>query len=164
MLDRWKEYRRRQRAALRESNRPSGLARVRSARWTSRTRARPADQRAAPDGGCHRDGGWDALSPEPARARGRFGAAGRPLNRQSPFYVGFVGAFGVIIALGLWHLLGRLSAVLTLIVVAFFLTLALDPIVQFLTPATSSARPRWRSSSPACWSSSPCSACWWCPP
>ena len=26
MLDRWKEYRRRQRAALRESNRPSGLA------------------------------------------------------------------------------------------------------------------------------------------
>ena len=63
----------------------------------------------------------------------RFGAAGRPLNRQSPFYVGFVGAFGVIIALGLWHLLGRLSTVLTLIVVAFFLTLALDPIVQFLT-------------------------------
>ena len=47
--------------------------------------------------------------------------------------MGFVGAFGVIIALGLWHLLGRLSAVLTLIVVAFFLTLALDPIVQFLT-------------------------------
>jgi predicted PurR-regulated permease PerM len=63
----------------------------------------------------------------------RFGPAGRPLNRQSPFYVGFVGAFGVIIALGLWHLIGRLSAVITLIVVAFFLTLALDPIVTFLT-------------------------------
>ena len=63
----------------------------------------------------------------------RFGQAGRPLNRQSPFYVGFVGAFGVIIALGLWHLIGRLSTVITLIVVAFFLTLALDPIVTSLT-------------------------------
>jgi predicted PurR-regulated permease PerM len=76
-----------------------------------------------------REGGEDAGTSEGRR----FGRAGRPLNRQSPFYVGFVGAFGVIIALALWHLIGRLSTVITLVVVAFFLTLALDPIVSFLT-------------------------------
>jgi predicted PurR-regulated permease PerM len=62
-----------------------------------------------------------------------YGRAGRPLNRQSPFYMGFVGAIGVLAALLLWHTLGRLTTVLTLIVVAFFLTLALNPLVEFLT-------------------------------
>jgi len=28
-------------------------------------------------------------------------SGGRPLNRQSPFYVGFVGALGVLVAYGL---------------------------------------------------------------
>ena len=74
---------------------------------------------------------------EPSSARGegsrRYGRAGRPLNKQSPFYLGFVGAIGVLTALLLWHILGRLTTVLTLFVVAFFLALTLNPLVEFLT-------------------------------
>ena len=61
-----------------------------------------------------------------------FGRAGQPLNRHSPFYIGFVGAVGVIAAVSLWHAIGRLSSTLTILVVAFFLTLALNPIVEWL--------------------------------
>jgi predicted PurR-regulated permease PerM len=42
-----------------------------------------------------------------------YGTAGRPLNRQSPFYVGFVGAFGVLVAYGLYKALGQLTQVFT---------------------------------------------------
>ena len=37
-----------------------------------------------------------ALEPEERGGRRAYGQAGRPLNRQSPFYVGFVGAVGVL--------------------------------------------------------------------
>ena len=67
--------------------------------------------------------------PEPRRD---YGAAGRPLNRQSPFYVGFVGALGVFVAYGLYRALGQLSQVITLLVVAFFLALSLNPLVEAL--------------------------------
>jgi predicted PurR-regulated permease PerM len=67
--------------------------------------------------------------PEP---RGPFGRAGRPLNRQSPFYVGFVGAIGVLAAYGLWQAVSSLGTVLTLLTVAFFLTLSLNPVVELL--------------------------------
>jgi predicted PurR-regulated permease PerM len=46
--------------------------------------------------------------------------------------VGFFGALGALIAIGLWHSLGRLATVLTILLVATFLTLALDPIVEML--------------------------------
>lgn len=134
MLDRWKEYRRRQRAALRESNRPTGLAPGQVSEVDEQLARDLLTSVLPPTEGATETAAETPSEPGAGQGEGRrFGAAGRPLNRQSPFYVGFVGAFGVIIALGLWHLLGRLSAVLTLIVVAFFLTLALDPIVQFLT-------------------------------
>jgi predicted PurR-regulated permease PerM len=134
MLDRWKEYRRRQREALRESNRPSGLAPGQVSDVDEQLARDLLTSVLPPTEGATETAGETPSVPGAGQGEGRrFGAAGRPLNRQSPFYVGFVGAFGVIIALGLWHLLGRLSTVLTLIVVAFFLTLALDPIVQFLT-------------------------------
>ncbi len=58
--------------------------------------------------------------------------AGSPLNRQSPFYIGFVGAIGVLVAYALWGAIGQMGEVFTLLLVALFLTLALDPIVQFL--------------------------------
>lgn len=58
---------------------------------------------------------------------------GQPLDRQSPFYVGFVGALGALIAIGLWSMLGRLTVTLTVLVVAAFLTLALNPLVELLT-------------------------------
>jgi predicted PurR-regulated permease PerM len=67
-----------------------------------------------------------------AESTSRFGPAGRPLNRRSPIWVGFFGALGAMIAIGLWHSLGRLATVFTILVVATFLTLALDPIVETL--------------------------------
>ncbi|MDF2144063.1 AI-2E family transporter [Knoellia sp. p5-6-4] len=165
MWDRWREFRRRQREALRESNRPRGIAPgqvgeedvrlqrdllstvlppVEGATTPAPTPGSPQAAGVAGAAGAAASGasagGEAATGAEGDHHAGegeapgrRFGQAGRPLNRQSPFYVGFVGAFGVIIALGLWHLIGRLSAVITLIVVAFFLTLALDPIVTSLT-------------------------------
>ncbi|RKT77369.1 putative PurR-regulated permease PerM [Terracoccus luteus] len=66
-------------------------------------------------------------------ARRDFGPAGTPFNRQSPFYVGFVGALGVLVAYGVWQAVSELTTVVTLLAVAFFLTLALDPLVGGLT-------------------------------
>ncbi|HYN29658.1 MAG TPA: AI-2E family transporter [Dermatophilaceae bacterium] len=71
----------------------------------------------------------DALADESAS---RFGPTGRPLNRRSPLWVGFFGALGALIAIGLWQSLGRLATTLTILLVATFLTLALDPIVEAL--------------------------------
>lgn len=67
-----------------------------------------------------------------AEAAAALGRPGRPLNRQSPFFVGFVGAIGVLFAWGLLHVVTQLSSVLLLIVVALFLALGLDPVVQWL--------------------------------
>jgi len=77
-----------------------------------------------------------AADPVPDRdqdvPRRQYGQVGRPLNRQSPFFVGFVGALGVLTAYGLWQAVAALDTVITLLVVAFFLTLALNPLVEFL--------------------------------
>lgn len=62
-----------------------------------------------------------------------FGLAGRPFDRHSPFYLGFLATLGGVIAWTLLQLLGRLTTTMTLLIVAFFFTLALDPIVQYLT-------------------------------
>jgi predicted PurR-regulated permease PerM len=62
----------------------------------------------------------------------RFGTPGRPISRAHPFYLGFVGALGVLLAIGLSRVLLQLSQVLTLLVVALFLALGLDPVVRFL--------------------------------
>lgn len=70
---------------------------------------------------------------EPDRNRsGRFGLPGVPVNRAHPFYLGFTGALGVLLAIWLVGLVGRLSSMLTLVVVALFLALGLDPAVQLL--------------------------------
>jgi predicted PurR-regulated permease PerM len=71
-------------------------------------------------------------NPEVEPTRRPFGAAGRPLNRQSPFYVGFVGAIGVLAAYALWQAVSSLGTVLTLLTVAIFLTLSLNPVVELL--------------------------------
>ena len=121
MLKKWSDFRRRQRENLRASNTPKAQ-----------------DGEAVTDEQLEPDLLADAL-PIRADASGRdgggggYGTAGRPLNRQSPFYVGFVGAFGVLIAYGLYKALGELTQVITLLVVAFFLTLALNPLVEALT-------------------------------
>ena len=126
MLRKWSDFRRRQREILRASNTP-----------------RPSRAPASPETAgereklLERDLLTDALpleanAPESVQRRD-YGAAGRPLNRQSPFYVGFVGAFGVLIAYGLYKALGQLTQVITYLVVAFFLTLALNPLVEALS-------------------------------
>ena len=120
---RWRTYRTRQRAALRESNR-------------MRHEDGPAQEdlftAAGDETEVYRPG-----TPVPAPRRDTveetYGPAGRPLNRHSPFYVGFVGALGALLAIGLWSSLGRLATTLTILLVSFFLTLALNPIVEALT-------------------------------
>lgn len=69
---------------------------------------------------------------EPQGASGGFGTPGKPLNRRSPFYVGFVGALGVLVAYGLVDAITRVTSVLTLLVVSLFLALGLDPVVQWI--------------------------------
>jgi len=61
-----------------------------------------------------------------------YGKAGSPLNRSHPFFLGFVGAIGVLTAMALVSALAQLSSVFTLIIVAMFLAMALDPVVQWL--------------------------------
>jgi predicted PurR-regulated permease PerM len=61
-----------------------------------------------------------------------YGIVGRPLNRHSPFYLGFFGATGALLAVGFWQLAGRLTTTLTLLIVSVFLALALNPLVENL--------------------------------
>jgi predicted PurR-regulated permease PerM len=62
-----------------------------------------------------------------------FGSPGRPLRRDSPFMLGFLGALGVLLALGIVHALAQARSVIILIVVALFLAVGLNPIVEALT-------------------------------
>ena len=157
VLDRWREYRINQRAALRASNhpheQPSGpdddpsilrevLTRVgqhghqeqpAEGATGEESEGAPTPQQAPAEQPGHRGPAPDDRDADDESSGPRYGRAGRPLNRQSPFYMGFVGAIGVLTALLLWHTLGRLTTVLTLVVVAFFLTLALNPLVETLT-------------------------------
>jgi predicted PurR-regulated permease PerM len=62
----------------------------------------------------------------------RFGRPGAPMNRNGPLYIGFVGAIGVLLAWNLLKLVANLSGVLTLVGVAAFLAIGLDPLVRAL--------------------------------
>ena len=131
MWERWSEYRRRQRAALRESNRApvviddtdyDELADEVEAEQRRLDAERAGEERTVPP-----------VQTAPTQALPQYGLAGQPLNRHSPFYVGFVGAFGVLVAYTLFNAIGRLTQVFTLLLVALFLTLALNPLVEWLT-------------------------------
>ncbi|MGH6656506.1 MAG: AI-2E family transporter [Actinocrinis sp.] len=58
---------------------------------------------------------------------------GRPLRRSHPYYVGFVGGLGIILAYYLAQALVSLTGVLVLIAVALFLAVGLNPFVERLT-------------------------------
>jgi len=120
MLKKWSEFRRRQREILRASNSPGAQE---GTAGTDTQVGADLMSDATPVG---------ADTPERSGRRD-YGTAGRPLNRQSPFYVGFVGAFGVLVAYGLYRVLGQLTQVITLLIVAFFLALALNPLIEALT-------------------------------
>ena len=149
MLRRWTDYRQRQRRALRESHQsrpyddrpqrhepnlisdtlpPLDGVDIGEGPAYSATAGDPVvdqdpTQGPAPEGAT-------AIGPDGRPHRSGYGKAGRPLNRQSPFYVGFFGAIGVLLAVGLWNMVGQLAQVMTLLVVALFITLALNPIVE----------------------------------
>lgn len=112
---RWRDYRERQLLELAESNR------IRREQWVQEALLARELDRTAP--------GTDT------------GAPPRSLvSLASPFYVGFVGALGVISAWWLAQNVGRLSTVISFVLVAFFLTLVLNPLVEVLTRR---AVPRW---------------------
>jgi predicted PurR-regulated permease PerM len=129
MLKRYSAFRRRQRETLRASH----------AQGTAAAVGGDSESTQLPERGLLTDTLPLTSDPAPAApappvpsGRRDYGTAGRPLNRQSPFYVGFVGALGVFVAYGLYRALGQLSQVLTLLVVALFLTLTLNPLVEAL--------------------------------
>lgn len=68
------------------------------------------------------------------------GMPGRPLDRRSPFVVGFTAAAGVAIVYILLRVLSDLGTVLQLIGLALFLAVGLDPAVAWLTKRH---LPRW---------------------
>ena len=50
---------------------------------------------------------------------------------MSPFRIGFVGTLGVLVAYGLAQAIIQARSVLVLLVVAMFIALGLNPIVEF---------------------------------
>ncbi len=102
-VQRWQDYRERQLELLAESNR------LRREMWERPAQPEPdqADRTPPP-----REG--------PPRS----------VSLAAPFFIGFVGALGVLTAVFLADNLTRLSTVFTFLIVAVFLTLVLNPIVE----------------------------------
>ena len=61
-----------------------------------------------------------------------FGRPGRPMDRRSPFYMGFVGAIGALLAILVSRVLVAVTSVLILVLIAAFLAVGLDPLVRSL--------------------------------
>ncbi len=61
-----------------------------------------------------------------------FGSLGRPLRRDSPFMLGFLGALGVFVAYLLVQAVLEARSVIVLIVVALFLAIGLSPVTEWL--------------------------------
>lgn len=74
----------------------------------------------------------DAASSPGAPPEDQFGRLGSPINRTGPFYVGFVAALGALIAYALLQGVRQVSQVLTLVGIAAFLAIGLDPLVRWL--------------------------------
>ncbi|WP_237565552.1 AI-2E family transporter [Ornithinimicrobium cavernae] len=128
-VESWRRYRETQLTELAESNR---LQRE----LIERTHA-PAAQATLPGltGVPAEPGPTPVPAPGPVPA-----AAEEPVERRrelmmvtSPFMFGFFGALGVLVAWWLAQNLTRLSSVITFVMIAVFLTLALNPIVESLT-------------------------------
>ena len=59
------------------------------------------------------------------------GEPGQPFSRHSPFYIGFFGGLGALLAFWLASQVLAISSVLILVVVAMFLAAGLNPVVEF---------------------------------
>jgi predicted PurR-regulated permease PerM len=71
-----------------------------------------------------------------------FGEPGRPFDRRSPFYVGFLAALGVACAAAIAWSVIIAGQILTLLGLAFFIALGLEPVVVWLYRH---GLPRWLS-------------------
>jgi predicted PurR-regulated permease PerM len=69
------------------------------------------------------------------------GHVGRAFNRRSPFFLGFMGALGVLAAYVLVRLLADLGTVMQLIGLSLFIAIGLDPAVVWLSERR--RLPRW---------------------
>ena len=67
--------------------------------------------------------------------RPHFAIPGEPFQRHSPFFIGFFGALGALVAITLVEAITATRGVLILIVVSFFIAVGLDPLVRRLTRA-----------------------------
>ena len=63
---------------------------------------------------------------------GDMGRPGRPLNSRSPFLIGFFASAGALLAWWLGGLLLDIGSVILLVVVALFLAVGLNPLVEIL--------------------------------
>ena len=61
-----------------------------------------------------------------------FGVPGAPVSRHSPFYVGFWGGLGVLVAIFAGMAFERIASVLILVIVSAFLAVGLNPVVEIL--------------------------------
>lgn len=68
------------------------------------------------------------------------GKPGKPLDHRSPFFIGLTGALGVGVAYGFFQILLSARDVLTLIGLAVFLAIGLNPVVEWLIKRR---LPRW---------------------
>jgi predicted PurR-regulated permease PerM len=59
-----------------------------------------------------------------------YGTQGNPIDRTHPFYFGFVGTLGALVAIILMRALASTSQIFVLIIVALFLATGLNPAVQ----------------------------------
>ena len=60
-----------------------------------------------------------------------YGVPGEPVSTRSPFRIGFTAALGVALAYGLVHALITIRSVLVLLLIAAFLAVGLNPVVEF---------------------------------
>lgn len=90
------------------------------------------DRSADPSGGVITDGGGDGGPAVAAASPSPYGDPGSPFDRRSPFFVGFVGALGALLAYWLFQLFLGIGSVLMLVVVSFFLAAGLNPSVELL--------------------------------
>jgi len=60
-----------------------------------------------------------------------FGTPGDPVSRHSPFYVGFFGGLGVLVAIVVGLAIHEVRSALVLVVVSMFLAVGLNPLVEW---------------------------------
>ena len=69
---------------------------------------------------------------EPPKGDNPLGVMGRRINRRAPFFVGLTGGLGVAVAYAIAIGIGDIASVLTLIGLALFIAIGLNPVVAFL--------------------------------